>query len=90
MSSNGVNGHSNGHAVETAAHLFENGINAAKEVQEGSKMQDLDASKLSVTITKSPGKVPEQDSVEVHEMRTCTDHSTSISHPFPQLKSTNL
>jgi branched-chain amino acid aminotransferase len=76
MSSNGVNGHSNGHAVETASHLFENGVRAAKEVQEGSKMQDLDASKLSVTITKSPGKVPELNSPEVWEMKTSTDHST--------------
>jgi branched-chain amino acid aminotransferase len=75
MSSNGVNGHSNGHVVETASHLFDNGVQAAKEVQEGPKMQDLDVSKLSVTITKSPGKVPEPDSVEMYDMKTCTDHS---------------
>lgn len=89
MSSNGVNGHINGHAVETASHLFENGVQAAKEVQEGPKMQDLDASKLSVTITKSPGKVPEPDSREVWDMKTSTDHST-ISQPFSHLRSINI
>lgn len=79
MSSNGVNGHSNGHVVETASHLFENGVQAAKEVQEGPKMQDLDASKLSVTITMSPGKVPEPDSEEVHNMKTCSDHMVKVT-----------
>jgi branched-chain amino acid aminotransferase len=78
---NGVNRHSNGHAngVETASHLIENGFTAAKEVQEQQAMQDLDVSKLKVTIMKSPGKVLKPDSVEIWDMKTCTDHSTCPS-----------
>jgi branched-chain amino acid aminotransferase len=72
---NGVNG-VNGHAVETASHLIENGVNAAKAmIQERRAIRDLDASKLTVTLTKSPGKIPEPNSVEVWDMKTATDHS---------------
>ena len=74
---NGVNGHINGHAhgVETASHLIENGVNGAKEMAREPAMHGLDASKVMVTITKSPGKVPEPDSGAIWDMKTCTDHS---------------
>jgi branched-chain amino acid aminotransferase len=76
---NGVNG-VNGHAVETASHLVENGIHAAKAmIQEQPAIHDLDASKLTVTLTKTPGKVPEPNSEEIWDMKTCTDHSEYLS-----------
>jgi branched-chain amino acid aminotransferase len=78
---NGVSGATgaNGHAVETASHLIENGVTAAKAVvREQPAIHDLDASKLTVTLTKSPGKVPEPNSAEIWDMRTCTDHSESL------------
>jgi branched-chain amino acid aminotransferase len=71
----------NGHAVETASHLIANGINAAKAQVHEPEMHDLDVSKLMVTLTKSPGKVPEPDSPEIWDMKTATDHSISkLSH----------
>jgi branched-chain amino acid aminotransferase len=66
----------NGHAVETASHLIQNGVNAAKALVHEPEMHDLDVSKLTVSLTKSPGKVPEPDSLEIWDMKTCTDHST--------------
>lgn len=74
----------NGHAVETASHLIQNGVNAAKAVAHEPEMHDLDVSKLTVSLTKSPGKVPEPDSLEIWDMKTCTDHSTGsirVFHP---------
>jgi len=69
--SNGVNGHS----VETDDHLFENGVKAANEFVQKPAIHDLDASKLTVTLTKNPGKVPEPNSEEVWAMKTAMDHS---------------
>lgn len=68
---NGVNGH----AVETDDHLFENGVQAAKDFVQKPAIQDLDASKLTITLTKNPGKVPEPNSAEVWAMKTAMDHS---------------
>jgi len=73
---NGVNGH----AVETASHLIENGVIAAKSMaQEQPAIHDLDASGLTITLTKSPGKVPESNSTEVWDMKTCTDHMVMVT-----------
>lgn len=69
----------NGHAVETVEHLLENGVNAAKSLVHEPQMHDLDASKLTVTLTKSPGKVPEPDSLEIWDMKTCTDHMVKVT-----------
>jgi hypothetical protein len=79
---NGVNG-ANGHAVETASHLIENGVIAAKAlVHEQPAIHDLDATKLKVTLTTSPRKVPEPNSAEVWDMKTCTDHSEYLRAHF--------
>jgi hypothetical protein len=72
---NGANG-ANGHAVEIASLLIENGVTAAKtRLHEQPEIHDLDASKLKVTRTNSPRKVPEPNSAEIWDMKTCTDHS---------------
>ena len=53
----------NGHAVETASHLIENGVKAAKAMAKEPEIHDLDASKLKITLTKGPGNpVPEPNS----------------------------
>jgi branched-chain amino acid aminotransferase len=67
----------NGHAVETVEHLLQNGANATKAHE--LEIHDLDASKLTVTLTKSPGKVPELDSKEVWSMKSNTDHMVRVT-----------
>ena len=71
-------------AVETIDHLTEVGIKLAEAtLQSEPALKDLDASKLTITRTDAPRKVPEPGSAEVWNMKTCTDHSM-----FPSL--TNL
>ncbi|KAH7364316.1 aminotransferase [Rhexocercosporidium sp. MPI-PUGE-AT-0058] len=65
----------NVHEVETLTHLTDTGIEAAnKIVLEEPAIKELEASKLSITRTLSPREVPEVNSNEVWDMKTCTDH----------------
>ena len=69
----------NGTKVETVNHLTENGVRSAEAMARNEPaVHELDASKLTVTRTTTPGNVPELDSKEVWEMKTCTDHSMSL------------
>ncbi|KAH7417282.1 aminotransferase [Cadophora sp. MPI-SDFR-AT-0126] len=70
----------NGHAVESLTHLTVSGIDAAKKtIQEEPAIKDLDASKLTVTKTSSPREIPEVNSHEVWDMKTCTDHMVMVT-----------
>lgn len=69
----------NGHAVETVDHLTEIGVESVEAIaHDVPEIKDLDASKLTITRTTKPGKVPELDSKEVWAMKTCTDHSVFL------------
>ena len=64
------------HKVETIDHLTEVGVKVAETVlHDEPKIKDLDVSKLIITRTETPRKVPEPNSDEVWNMKTCTDHS---------------
>ncbi|KAG4432400.1 hypothetical protein IFR05_012110 [Cadophora sp. M221] len=83
----------NGHAVESLTHLTDSGIDAAnKMVQDEPALKELDASKLTVTRTLSPREIPEVNSNEVWDMKTCTDHmvmatwTSTIGWHSPEVK----
>lgn len=68
------------HPVETIDHLTEVGVKVAEAtLHEEPAIKDLDISKLTVTRTESPRNVPEPNSDEVWNMKTCTDHSKLLS-----------
>ena len=79
-----MNGHAvNGHAtsgpatgpVTTMSDLTDSGIKATKTMaREEPSIQDLDASRLTITRTTTPRKVPELNSAEVWGVKACTDH----------------
>jgi branched-chain amino acid aminotransferase len=72
----------NGHAVETASHLIENDVRAAKEMAQHPAVHNLDASKLTITLTKSPSEVPAPRSIAIWEMKTPTVHSKCLLTDF--------
>lgn len=62
--------------METIDHLTEVGVKVAETtLQEEPAIKNLDTSKLTVTRNETPKKVPEPNSDEVWNMKTCTDHS---------------
>jgi branched-chain amino acid aminotransferase len=64
----------NGHAVESANLLTESAIRAAKALaREEPAIHDLDSSLLRITLTTTPRKVPEPNSIEVWDVKSCTD-----------------
>lgn len=68
----------NGHAVETMSHLTDSGV---KEMaHEEDLLHDIDASKLTVTLSSTKRPVPEPNSAEVWSVKACTDHSKSSPH----------
>ncbi|KAE8444991.1 hypothetical protein EG329_013997 [Mollisiaceae sp. DMI_Dod_QoI] len=70
----------NGHAVESGSHLTQAGIAAAKTVAlEQPTIKELDASKLTITRATTPRDVPEVNSKEVFDMKTCTDHMLKVT-----------
>lgn len=69
----------NGHAVQSMSSLRESGINDLKKgIQEDPAIQDLEASKLTITHTTTPRKVPELNSEEVWSVKACTDHMVTV------------
>ncbi|CAG8954217.1 hypothetical protein HYFRA_00005837 [Hymenoscyphus fraxineus] len=62
-------------SVETVDHLTQSGV----EAQKIPAMQDLDASKLTIELTKSPRKVPELNSAGVWSCKECTDHMLTVT-----------
>lgn len=69
----------NGHAVESMSSLRESGISDLKKtIQEDPALQDLDASKLTITHTTTPRPVPELNSKEVWSVKACTDHMVTV------------
>lgn len=70
----------NRHAVESGSHLTQAGIEAAKTVaHEEPAIKELDASKLKVTRATTLREVPEVNSKEVFDMKTCTDHMVKVT-----------
>jgi len=71
----------NGHAVESANHLTESGIKAAKaKAREEPAIHDIDASLLTITLSTTPRKVPEPNSIEVWDVKSCTDQYVLFLH----------
>jgi hypothetical protein len=66
-----MNGHMNGE-VQEISDLMQSGINGAKSHAQEPKIHDLDVSKLRITHTTTPRKVPELDSAEVWGVKACT------------------
>lgn len=70
----------NGHAVESGSHLTEVGMKALKATALSEPaIQELDASKLTITPATAPRKVPEVNSQEIFDMKTCTDHMVKVT-----------
>lgn len=70
----------NGHAVESGSHLTQAGIEAAKTIaHEVTAIKELDASKVKITRATAPRDVPEVNSKEVFDMKTCTDHMVKVT-----------
>ncbi|CZS94750.1 hypothetical protein WAI453_013426 [Rhynchosporium graminicola] len=68
-----------GNAVESLVNLTDAGIEAANQaVRDEPAVKELDASKVTLTRTESPRKVPEANSEEVWDMKTCTDHMLMV------------
>jgi hypothetical protein len=65
------------HSTETIDHLTDVGVRAIESASQDSTVDNLDASRLTVEVTKEPRNVPENNSDEVWRMRTCSDHSMS-------------
>jgi len=63
----------NGHAVETMSHLTDSGVREVAHEEES--LHDIDASKLTVTLTTTERPVPAPNSAEVWGVKACTDHS---------------
>ncbi|KAL2065028.1 hypothetical protein VTL71DRAFT_4168 [Oculimacula yallundae] len=69
-----------GHVVESLTHLTDSGIEAAnKTVQDEPALKELDASKITITRTTTPREIPEVNSNEVWDMKTCTDHMAMVT-----------
>ncbi|CAL3964247.1 hypothetical protein PZA11_001654 [Diplocarpon coronariae] len=69
-----------GHTVESLSHLTDSGVDAAKHAAEVEPAwKELDASKLTITKTSSPKDIPEVNSQEVWDMKTCTDHMLTVT-----------
>ena len=60
-------------SVETVDHLTSIGVAKTEEVEH--TVKELDASKLTIELTKSPRTVPEPNSKETWSCRACSDHS---------------
>ena len=73
----------NGHAaVESANHLTEAGIKVAKAIaREEPAIHDLDACLLTITLSTTPRKVPEPNSTEVWDVKSCTDQYVRFLNP---------
>jgi len=70
---------SNGH-VQSMSELTESGIKHAEaHAREISQIKELDASKLTITQTTTPRKVPNLDSKEVWSFKECTDHQVMVT-----------
>jgi branched-chain amino acid aminotransferase len=70
----------NGHAVESGSHLTQTGIESAKAIALSTpQIHELDASKLTISPATSPREVPEPNSKEVFDMKTCTDHMVKVT-----------
>lgn len=66
--------------VETSSELMTSGINGAKAyAQYEPALQDLDSSKIHITRTTTPRKVPEINSAEVWSSKHCTDHMVTVT-----------
>jgi branched-chain amino acid aminotransferase len=63
----------NGHAIETMSRLTDSGVKEMAHEEES--LHDIDASKLTVTLTSVERPVPEPNSAEVWGVKACTDHS---------------
>ncbi|KAG0651007.1 Branched-chain-amino-acid [Hyphodiscus hymeniophilus] len=69
----------NGHTVPSASSLQASGIQDAKtHLQSNPAIQDLDASKLTITRTTTLRPVPEPDSKEIWSVKACTDHMVMV------------
>lgn len=66
--------------VQLSTDLLTSGINAAKaHAKEEPAIKELDASKLVITRTTTPRKVPELNSAEVWGVKACSDHMVKVT-----------
>jgi len=66
--------------VQSATELMISGINGATaHAKQEPAILDLDASKLRITRTTTPRKVPEPNSAEVWSYKACTDHMVKVT-----------
>ena len=66
--------------VQSFSELTASGIKHAEaHSHEIPAIQGLDASKLTITHTTAPRKVPELDSKEVWTFKECTDHQVMVT-----------
>ena len=69
----------NGHAFQSMGDLMDSGINGIKaHAHQDPAINDLDASKLTITHTTTPRPVPEINSKEVWSVKACTDHMVTV------------
>lgn len=66
--------------IQSSNELIAAGIeDSIAHAKQDSSIQELDASKLRITKTTTLRKVPEPDSVEVWDVKSCTDHMVKVT-----------